>query len=109
MVSWIKLVMNYKEIENNIKKIKESRENFIKQFKNNKLFVIDSLKNSKHDNELNTIRVHKYLTSNGILPKVKTARFLEQIGLSENTKIFELDDRSINKISIYTEQNDNNI
>ncbi len=101
--------MSYKEIVNNIKKIKESREVFIKQFKNDKIFIIDSLQNSKLDNKLNTIRVHKYLTSNGKLPKVKTARFLEEIGLSENTKIFELDDESIQRISLYTEQNDNNI
>ena len=101
--------MSYKEIVNNIKRIKESRVNFIKQFKNDNIFVSDSLKNCKLDNELNTIRIHKYLTSNGNLPKVKTARFLEKIGLSENTKIFELDDKSIHKISLYAEQNDNNI
>jgi len=101
--------MSYKDIVHNIKKIKEAREIFINQFNNDNIFVTNSLQDCKLDNVLNTIRVHKYLTSNGKLPKVKTARFLEEIGLSENTKIFELDDKSIHKISLYAEQNDNNI
>ena len=96
--------MKFEEIINNIKLIKEQRVYFINNFKNNYKYVYDSLIAAVDNNNLNTIRVHKFLTENNKLGKVKTSRFLEEIGLNENTKIYELSSSLIEKIANYSEE-----
>lgn len=96
--------MKFEEIINNIKLIKEQRVYFINNFKNNYKYVYDSLIAAVDNNNLNTIRVHKFLTENSKLGKVKTSRFLEEIGLNENTKIYELSSSLIEKIANYSEE-----
>ena len=90
MEFWIELVMKYKEILISIRKIKKQREDFINNFQTDKTFVYESLVNAIDNDHLNSIRVHKYLTSNKLLGKVVTARYLESINLNENTKIYEI-------------------
>tara|TARA_B100001250_G_scaffold185858_1_gene159827 strand:+ start:2771 stop:3061 length:291 start_codon:yes stop_codon:yes gene_type:complete len=96
--------MKFEEIINNIKLIKEQRAYFMNNFKNNYKYVYDSLIAAVDNNNLNTIRVHKFLTENNKLGKVKTSRFLEEIGLNENTKIYELSSSLIEKIANYSEE-----
>jgi len=62
------------------------------------------LKQASKNNYLNSIRVHKYLTSTGLIGKVITARFLESIQLSEKTTINQLSDKNINDIAIFLKQ-----
>ena len=99
---WIELVMKYKDILSDIVKIKKQREDFINNFQTDKTFVYESLMNAIEDDHLNSIRVHKYLTSNKLLGKVVTARYLESINLNENTKIYELTTDEISNISSYS-------
>ena len=99
---WIELVMNYKNILTNIIKIKKQREDFINNFQTDKDIVYESLMKAIDNEHLNSIRVHKYLTSNKLLGKVVTARFLESINLNENTKIYELTTDEISNISSYS-------
>jgi len=91
--------MIYKDIVKEIDLIKIQRSDFINKFHNDHEFVHDSLIDAVNDKTLNSIRVHKYLTDNKILGKVKTAKYLETIGLNENTKIFELNQNLIMKIA----------
>ena len=95
--------MKYKDIVNNIKVIKEQRKDFVINFDKRYENVKSSLIEAVDNNNLNTIRVHKYLTENKIIGKVKTARFLEEIGLNENTKINELNTALIKKIANYSD------
>jgi len=99
---WIELVMNYKNILTNIIKIKKQREDFINNFQTDKDIVYESLMKAVDNDHLNSIRVHKYLTSNKLLGKVVTARYLESINLNENTKIYELTTDEISNISSYS-------
>ena len=99
---WIELVMKYKNILTNIIKIKEQREDFINNFQTDKDIVNESLMKAIDNDHLNSIRVHKYLTSNKLLGKVATARYLESINLSEITKIYELSEDEVSKISSYS-------
>ena len=99
---WIELVMKYKNILTNIIKIKKQREDFINNFQTDKDIVYESLMNAVDNEHLNSIRVHKYLTSNKLLGKVVTARYLESINLNENTKIYELTTDEISNISSYS-------
>ena len=62
------------------------------------------LKQASKNNYLNSIRVHKYLTSTGLVGKVITARFLESIQLSEKTTINQLSDKNINDIATFLKQ-----
>ena len=94
--------MKYKDILSSIIKIKKQREDFINNFQTDKTFVYESLMNAIEDDHLNSIRVHKYLTSNKLLGKVVTARYLESINLNENTKIYELTTDEISNISSYS-------
>jgi hypothetical protein len=80
--------------------IKSQRRAFINSFELN-LNLIEILKTAANDNNLNSIRVHKYLTDGGLIGKVKTARFLETIQLSEKTHIKDLSDQNINDISLF--------
>ena len=99
---WIKLVMKYKDILSSIIKIKKQREDFINNFQTDKDIVYESLMKAIDNDHLNSIRVHKYLTSNKLLGKVVTARYLESINLNENTKIYELTTDEISNISSYS-------
>ena len=99
---WIELVMKYKDILSNIIKIKKQREDFINNFQTDKDIVYESLMKAVDNDHLNSIRVHKYLTSNKLLGKVVTARYLESINLNENTKIYELTTDEISNISSYS-------
>ncbi len=102
MVFWIELVMKYKDILSSIIKIKKQREDFINNFQTDKDIVYESLMKAIDNDHLNSIRVHKYLTSNKLLGKVVTARYLESINLNENTKIYELTTDEISNISSYS-------
>jgi len=102
MEFWIELVMKYKDILSSIIKIKKQREDFINNFQTDKDIVYESLMKAVDNDHLNSIRVHKYLTSNKLLGKVVTARFLESINLNENTKIYELTTDEISNISSYS-------
>jgi hypothetical protein len=83
--------------------IKQERNDFINSFnleyENFHILLSDAVNNSK----INSIRVHKLLTENGHIGKVKTMRFLNDIGLDENTKIYELENSSIDKIKNFVE------
>ena len=94
--------MKYKEILISIRKIKNQRENFINNFQTDKTYVYESLMKAVDNDHLNSIRVHKYLTSNKLLGKVVTARYLESINLNENTKIYELTTDELSNISSYS-------
>ena len=102
MEFWIELVMKYKDILSSIMEIKKQREDFINSFQTDKDIVYESLMKAIDNDHLNSIRVHKYLTSNKLLGKVVTARYLESINLNENTKIYELTTDEISNISSYS-------
>ena len=94
--------MKYKDILKEIDLIKTERSDFINKFHNDYEFVYDTLNNAMNNKAINSIRVHKYLTDNKILGKVKTAKYLETIGLNENTKISELNQNLIMKIANFS-------
>ena len=94
--------MNYKDINKRIILIKNERSEFLNKFDIKFDFVYDSLISAVKNNRINSIRVHKYLTSNNKLGKVKTARFLETIDLNENTKIYQLNEDKIIEIAKFS-------
>ncbi|MFL2648228.1 MAG: hypothetical protein EVA29_02125, partial [Candidatus Actinomarinales bacterium] len=65
--------MKFEDFKKNIKLIKEQRMEFINNFDNKYENVQKSLIQAKNNNYLNTIRIHKYLTDNKKIGKVKTA------------------------------------
>ena len=85
---------------NEINNIKLLRDNFINNF-NLQLNIEEELLHATNDNNLNSIRIHKYLTNAGLVGKVKTARFLDSINLSEKTKIKDLNKNHIKEITMY--------
>ena len=85
---------------NEINNIKLLRDNFINNF-NLQLNIEEELLRATKDNNLNSIRIHKYLTNAGLVGKVKTARFLDSINLSEKTKIKDLNKNHIKEITMY--------
>ena len=88
-----------------ILKVKKKRLLFIDEFEKNIEDIYDELIKAKNDNQLSSIRVHKCLTVGGTLGKVKTARFLDKIGLDEKTKFKNLKEADIKKLVKYvTEQ-----
>ena len=83
-----------------IESIKSLRNEFLNDF------VIKSdlttiLTEASDNNFLNSIRIHKYLTSTALIGKVKTARFLESIELTEKTTIKQLSETNIRKIASF--------
>ena len=94
--------MKYKDIIKKIELIKTQRSDFVNKFDNDYEYVYDSLIKAVSNNSLNSIRLHKYLTNNKKIGKVKTAKYLQKIGLNENTKISELNKSMILKIAKYT-------
>ena len=85
---------------NEINNIKLLRDNFINNF-NLQSNIEEELLRATNDNNLNSIRIHKYLTNAGLVGKVKTARFLDSINLSEKTKIKDLNKNHIKEITMY--------
>lgn len=77
------------------------RKEFISNFEMNSDFIVKNLEMAYKDNELNSIRVHKYLTETKFLGKVETARYLDNIGLTEKTMIKELTNENIMNIKVF--------
>lgn len=96
--------MKYDDLISKIYDIKTKRNIFLKSFTQDPIELKNILLNNKDNKEINSIRIHKFLTESGELGKVKTARFLESIDLNENTKISELNNKSIESIIEFTEQ-----
>ena len=90
-------------LKTEILNIKKERNDFINSFNLEYENFDNVLKESVNNSKINSIRVHKLLTENGHIGKVKTMRFLNDIGLDENTKIYELENRSIDKIKNFIE------
>ena len=83
--------------------IKQERNDFINSFNLEYENFNDLLREAVSNSKINSIRVHKLLTENGHIGKVKTMRFLNDIGLDENTKIYQLENSSIDKIQNFVE------
>ena len=86
----------YKEIQN----IKSERDIFINSFNPLNLTEEDILNTCVNIN-LQSIRVHKYLTSTGDIGKVATAKFLSSINLDENSRFTDIDKKQIKSIIEY--------
>ena len=86
-----------------IQEIKLKRDQFLKSFAPGDISKNDFVNASK-DINLQSIRVHKFLTNNGEIGKVATAKFLDSIDLDENTKLFELDNIQIEAIIEYVKR-----
>ena len=84
-----------------ILEVKKKRLLFIDEFEKNIENIYDELIKAKNDNQLSSIRVHKYLTAGGRLGKVKTARYLDEIGLNEKTIFKNLKEADIKKLVKY--------
>ena len=86
-----------------IQEIKLKRDQFLKSFAPGDISKNDIV-NATKDINLQSIRVHKFLTNNGEIVKVATAKFLDSIDLDENTKLFELDNIQIEAIIEYVKR-----
>ncbi len=86
-----------------IEAIKALRNEFLNDFVI-KSDLINILTEASGNNILNSIRIHKYLTSTALIGKVKTARFLESIELTEKTTIKQLSEANINKIAAFVSE-----
>jgi len=89
----------HKEIQD----IKLKRDQFLKSFSPDGTSKNDILTASK-DINLQSIRVHKFLTSTGEMGKVATAKFLDSIDLTESTKLIELNNKQIDAIIEYVKK-----
>ena len=88
----------HKEIQD----IKFQRDQFLKSFSTSNILKNDIV-NASNDIILQSIRVHKFLTSTGEIGKVATAKFLSSIDLTENTKLIDLNIEQIDAIVEYIE------
>ena len=88
----------HKEIQD----IKFKRDEFLKSFSTSKISK-NEIVNASNDINLQSIRVHKFLTSTGEIGKVATAKFLSSINLNENTKLIDLNIEQIDSIIEYIE------
>lgn len=86
-----------------IEAIKSLRNEFLNDFVINS-DLTNILTEASGNNFLNSIRIHKYLTSTSLIGKVKTARFLESIELTEKTTIKQLSEANINKIASFVSE-----
>jgi len=86
-----------------IEAIKALRNEFLNDFVINS-DLTNILTEASGNNFLNSIRIHKYLTSTALIGKVKTARFLESIQLTEKTTIKQLSEANINKIASFVSE-----
>ena len=89
----------HKEIQD----IKLKRDQFLKSFSPDGTSKNDILTASK-DVNLQSIRVHKFLTSTGEMGKVATSKFLDSIDLTESTKLIELNNKQIDAIIEYVKK-----
>ena len=90
--------MRLNNFNQDVVSIKLKRNNFLINFSMMNDDLFENLQTSRSDNELNSIRVHKYLTHTKIVGKVETARFLDTIGLDEKTTIGQITDKNISQI-----------
>ena len=86
----------YKDIQY----IKSERDIFINSFNPLNLTEEDVINTCENIN-LQSIRVHKYLTSTGDIGKVATAKFLSSINLDENSRFTDIDKKQIKLIIEY--------
>ncbi len=100
MQSWI--TMNDNRLSN-ILDIKNYRITFIESFDKNDIELQNKLTNATKDINLQSIRIHKYITHNGNVGKVSFARFLSTINLDEQTRIMELNISNIEDIVNFIE------
>ena len=84
--------------QKSVEDIKTKRINFINNFTPEQDILISNLIKSSSDPELNSIRVHKYLTVTKFVGKVETARYLDKIGLDEKTTLKSLDEENIKEL-----------
>ena len=89
----------YKEIE----KIRNARIQHVNSFDPASL-TEEQLSNATNNINFKSIRIHKYLTHNGLIGKVATARFLDSIKLDENSKLMDLNQLQIKSILDYVSQ-----
>jgi len=90
--------MRLNNFNQDVVSIKLKRNNFLINFSMMNDDLFENLRTSRSDNELNSIRVHKYLTHTKVVGKVETARFLDTIGLDEKTTIDQITDKNISQI-----------
>ena len=90
--------MRLNNFNQDVVSIKLKRNNFLINFSMMNDDLFENLRTSRSDNELNSIRVHKYLTHTKVLGKVETARYLDTIGLDEKTTIGQITDKNISQI-----------
>ena len=90
--------MRLNNFNHDVVSIKLKRNNFLINFSMMNDDLFENLRTSRSDNELNSIRVHKYLTHTKVVGKVETARFLDTIGLDEKTTIGQITDKNISQI-----------
>ena len=89
----------YKEIET----IRNARIKHVNSFDPASL-TEEQLLNASNNINLKSIRIHKFLTHNGLIGKVATARFLDTINLDENSKLMDLNHIQIKSILDYVNQ-----
>lgn len=87
----------------NILDIKNYRRSFIESFDTNDIELQNKLINASKDINLQSLRIHKFITHNGDIGKVMFARFLSTINLDEQTRIMELNISNIEDIVNFIE------
>ena len=87
----------------NILDIKNYRRSFIESFVTNDIELQNKLLNASKDINLQSLRIHKFITHNGDIGKVSFARFLSTINLDEQTRIMELNISNIEDIVNFIE------
>ena len=87
----------------NILEIKNYRSSFIESFDTNDIELQNKLINASKDINLQSLRIHKFITHNGDIGKVSFARFLSTINLDEQTRIMELNISNIEDIVNFIE------
>ncbi len=87
----------------NILEIKNYRRSFIESFDTNDIELQNKLINASKDINLQSLRIHKFITHNGDIGKVMFARFLSTINLDEQTRIMELNISNIEDIVNFIE------
>ena len=100
MQYWI--TMNDNHISN-ILDIKNYRRSFIESFDTYDTELQNKLINATNDINLQSIRIHKFITHNGSVGKVSFARFLSSINLDEQTRIMQLNISNIEDIVKFIE------
>ena len=100
MQSWI--TMNDNQLSN-ILDIKNYRKSFIESFDKNDIELQNKILNASKDINLQSLRIHKFITHNGDIGKVSFARFLSTINLDEQTRIMELNISNIEDIVNFIE------